>query len=259
MGLPLARACIDNHYVVKGSTTTPDKLKILEASSILPFCINCHPDIQGQHLQDFFNSQTLFLNIPFKRSLINPWFYKEQIASVVDYVRRSSVEWIIFASSTSVYPDSLKVAREDSIFEPDNERAQVLKDVEKMLLHDSGKKVTILRFAGLIGAKRQPGRFLSGQVKILDGHSPVNLVHQDDCIAIILKILDKGIHNIVLNVCADEHPSKKDFYQEAARRLGVPLPGFADGDMRGGKIVDNALVKKMLGYQFKYPDPLKAI
>ena len=67
--------------------------------------------MQAKQVKDFFNSNILFLNIPFKRDLIDPTFYKQQIDSVVEYVNQSSVQFLIFASSTSIYPEGIKLAQ----------------------------------------------------------------------------------------------------------------------------------------------------
>src|SRR3989338_2250729 len=91
-------------YNVKGSTTTAGKTAILNQKGIAPFLIKCNPSVNGASLPRFFDSDILFLNIPFKRDLKDPDIYKKQIASVIKKVEASSIRFVIFASSTSVYP-----------------------------------------------------------------------------------------------------------------------------------------------------------
>jgi nucleoside-diphosphate-sugar epimerase len=52
-------------------------------------------------------------------------------------------------------------------------------------------KTTILRFGGLIGEDRNPIRFLAGRENLENPDAPINLIHQTDCIGIILRIIEK--------------------------------------------------------------------
>jgi hypothetical protein len=60
---------------------------------------------------------------------------------------------------------------------------------------------------------------------------------------------------VTLNACADEHPSRKDYYTAQALRLGLDPPQFKEIGKAGYKIVNSGRLKKLLGYRFKYPDP----
>ena len=118
----------------------------------------------------------------------------------------------------------------------------------------------MLRFCGLFGPDRNPGRFLVG--KILPGSSgqvPVNMIHLDDCIAIITEILEQNVWGEVFNACADEHPAKEEFYGEAARQLNFDPPKFAATAADAYKVVDSTKLRRMLNYRFKYPDPKGAL
>ena len=257
MGLPLAQHLLQLGFTVKGSTTTYAKLEVLRQVGILPYLIHCHPDIKGKDVAEFFASDVLFLNIPFRRSLENPAFYKEQIQSVVRHVERSTVDFVIFASSTSVYPETDGWVTEDQDIRPADPRGRVLWETENLLRENPQFATTILRFAGLYGGERKIGNFLSGQSEVAEADSPVNLVHRDDCLAIVSQIIQQNIRAEIFNVCSDGHPKRKELYTRAALHLGATSPTFAASQGTRLKKVSNQKLKEKLCYQFLHPDPLQ--
>jgi len=116
-------------------------------------------------------------------------------------------------------------------------------------------QTTVLRFAGLIGYDRMPGRFLSGKRDVKNGNAPVNLIHRDDCIQIIFEIIKQGVWGEILNGCCDKHPLRKEYYTRQAKIIGACLPTFDDSEVSNYKIISNKKLKKILNYRFKYPDP----
>ena len=99
LGLPLAQRLVQFGYLVKGSSTEQSKLSLLDQSKITPFLITAVPRLTGRGIDSFFQSDILFLNIPFRRNLEDPAYYKEQIDAVISSVKSSSVKFVIFASS----------------------------------------------------------------------------------------------------------------------------------------------------------------
>ncbi len=256
LGLPLAQRLVHEGYLVKGSTTRPEKLPILERSNITPFLIQCLPGIHGRDLKVFFQSSVLFLNIPFRRNLADPSDYQRQIESVILHAQSSPIEFVVFAGSTSVYPDSMPDAREDAPFIPDNRRARVLYDIEQSLLGNSHFQTTVIRFGGLYGATREIGGFLAEKKEVQGGDKPVNLIHLDDCIEIVVRIIAQDIRGEILNACSDGHPSRRELYTKAALRIGLDPPQFKEEPTASHKIVRNGKLKKLLHYTFQCPDPL---
>ena len=100
-----------------------------------------------------------------------------------------------------------------------------------------------------------PGRFLSGKRDLKSGNAPVNLIHRDDCIQIIIEIIQQGVWGQILNGCCDKHPLRKEYYTRQAKIIGVDPPTFDDLDTPNFKIISNKKLKKILNYRFKYPDP----
>ncbi len=118
-------------------------------------------------------------------------------------------------------------------------------------------KTTIVRFGGLIGYSRNPGKFFSKGGIVHNPDSNVNLIHRDDCIEIISQIVEKEVWGEVFNCCADTHPTKREFYTQAAKSIGFPVPKFEDSGFASFKIISNQKVKRILNYEFLHPDLMK--
>jgi len=255
LGFPLAKHLLKEGYEVKGSTTGQEKIRLLQQAGIKPYLIEYHPS-RKTNPQDFFESDILFLNIPFRRDLADPRHYTQQIEAVIDDLKRSPIKFVIFASSTAVYPEHLKEATEDVLFTPENERAGVLKEAEELLLNQTVFATTVIRFGGLYAQDRPIGKFLAGKTGLKDPHKPVNLIHLDDCIAIVALVIKKNIRAEVLNAVSDRHPSRQELYTQAASSSKFEAPVFVRQDTQQTyKIVRNDKLKKLLRYRFIHPDP----
>lgn len=257
LGLPLAQCLVGDGFFINGSTTSAEKLNLLSNLGINAYQLNCNPALECHSTKEFFNSDCLFLNIPFRRDLEDPSFYEHQIDSVIEAVEKSSIRFVIFAGSTSIYPSYLENACETEEFQCEDSRAQILKNIEIKLLSSKCFKATVLRFAGLYGGSRKIGSFLSGKTVTRSADSPVNLVHLDDCLQIIRQVIVKQIYGEVLNVCSDVHPTRRNLYEQAALILGKEPPHFIEDASAIKKIVSNTKLKTLLDYQFLHPDPMK--
>lgn len=258
LGLPLAKHLLDLRYPILGSTTSAGKIPVLQSCGIRPFLLEAAPQLRGEKTAAFFNANLLFLNIPFERHLGDPSFYKKQVLSVVEHIHQGTVEFVIFAGSTAVYPETAREATEDTPFRPPsgNARAQVLLEVEQLLLNDPKFKTTVIRFGGLYGPGRPVGRFLAGKKGLSGGDKPVNLIHQQDCVRVVSEIIGHDVRGEIFNAVSDCHPTRKALYTAAARRAGLEAPEFISEGRRPYKIVRNDKLKKRLDFIFWHPDPL---
>ena len=64
-------------------------------------------------------------------------------------------------------------------------------EIEKLFQCNSNFKTTLIRFAGLLGYNRKPGNFFKNGKSIPNPEGVVNMIHQDDCVLIISKIIEK--------------------------------------------------------------------
>jgi nucleoside-diphosphate-sugar epimerase len=256
LGLPLGQQLAAQGYTVKGSTTTPAKISVLENSNIIPYHLTCHPSVEGENVADFFKADALFVNVPFRRDLEDPQTYVAQQKSIAAQAAAGDVRLVIFASSTAVYPLNNRHAKESDGIISSDQRVRALLDAEQIFLSETGFKSTVIRFAGLYGPGREIGGFLkTGRVAAKDPNAPVNLIHLDDCIGIIQAVLKKPVAGEIFNACADGHPLRKDLYSHAAVAAGLKPPRFEYNKAPSFKIIDNEKVKTLLDYRFKYPSP----
>ncbi len=255
LGLPLGQTLAEKGYVVKGSTTRPEKVELLKEYGLLPYVFSLEPDlIRGAH-KDFFETDVLILNIPpGRRDPEVATSYPSKIKTLLQQIPNPKALKCIFVSSTSVYGNQAGIVSEESLLQPSTPSGRALVEVEK-LIRDQIPLSTLLRMGGLVGGSRHPGRFLAGRTGLSGGNQAINLIHLADCIGIIQAVIEQNAWGEAFNCVADGHPIKKDYYTRAAVRLGLDAPIFREEDSSTGKIVANQKVKEALAYYFRYPDP----
>ena len=255
LGLPLAEHLVKSGYKVKGSTRTTEDLPILKSKGIESYLIVLDPDLKADNPDSFFDSEVLIINFPPERRDDIVSYHDLQIKSLIDQVIISPISKVLFVSSTSVYPDLNRIVTEEDVEPPTKNSGKALLMAEDLLNQCDEFNTTVLRFSGLIGYDRKPGRFLAGKKGVQNGDAPVNLIHRDDCINIIENIIENEIWNETLNACADMHPKRKDYYIHAASELGLDPPIFLESNNFSYKIVSSEKLKRKLGYIYKYPNP----
>ncbi len=260
LGLPLAEHLLNQGHQVKGSTTTADKLALLERKGIKPYLLKLvpEPEPHATPLAEFLDADVLVINIPpARRHNDSDSFHAAQIQALVDHILPLSLRKVIFISSTSVYPSENRVVTEadPTLHQIDVHNAIVL--AENVLRKTVPLDVTVLRAGGLMGYNRIPGKYFAGQKGLTNGEVPVNFVHRDDVIAIIEQVILQGKWNRVFNLVAPEHPLRKEIYPHTAKKFGFEVPEFAVPEQHPYKVVSSEKVCKELNYVFKYPDPLE--
>ena len=106
LGLPLAKVLVKNGFSVKGSTTTQDKIDVLKQSGIEPFLFALNPEnIQGNAISFLEHSEVLIINIPPKLRGNSKEDFVGKMKTLIPFIEKSSVEKVLFVSSTSVYAD----------------------------------------------------------------------------------------------------------------------------------------------------------
>lgn len=248
-GQALAKALIGAGHTVKGSTTSPQKLDVLAADGIAPYLVSFLPG--DEHYDDvFFTCDVLFICIPPKSRSGEGAEFIGKIQGIITAVKKHGVKKVIFISSTGVYADINAEVDELSTPQPNTEAGRILLQAEDMFRAETTFKTTIIRFAGLIGPGRDPGRFFAGKKAIANGKAPVNLIHLADCIGLSMAILDKQAFGYLFNGCSPHHPSRSVFYTVAAVNSGLEKPEFID-ELKDWKVVRSVQVEAILGYRYK--------
>lgn len=251
LGLPLAKRLVENGYIVAGTTTSPEKL-----SELTDIGIDARVFRLGEtSWKEIPLAQTYFINIP-PSGVQN---YVQNVDLLAQHLPISA-KHIFFCSTTSVYADGdeVEVSEGDVIpgaklssSEPNEARhgtaRQDLIDAEGAFWRLG--KTTILRLAGLYGGDRHPVRYLSGRSNIAKPNAPVNLIHREEIVEIVTKMIlepDAAV-NDVFNISASEHPSRKEYYTDVAKRTNMSPPYFDEKDTSGGKTISTTKVEQLFG------------
>jgi len=240
LGKQLGVSLLSSGYEVRGSTTAEANAAALDAMGIIPFVF----DVENvpAEVRSFFHTDVLIISLPPRIRAQKGEQYVLQIKEVITAARSGNVGNIIMFSTTSVYPDLNRLVTENDA-DPDHPVVRA-----ERIVQISGIGNTIIRFGGLFGTGREPGRFLAGKNDVPGGLTFVNLIHADDCVGIVRRIIEENAWGHVLNACADDHPTKQEFYTKAATALGMEPPALVDTPA-DYKIVSNSRLKEVLCYK----------
>lgn len=258
LGLPLAKHFIAKGIDIKGSTTSYEKKSILQKTGILPYIFSLGNDSSKTILKDFIsNSDCIIINFPPKRIPNIIEIYQQQIQEILSLINEHHK--VLFVSSTSVYQNTNDWVTENLKNKPEKESGKAVLAVENLLKSKLKDNLSIIRFSGLIGYDRLPGRFLANKKEVANGNAPINVIHQDDCIRLIDAVISQNCWGEIINGSTDEHPLRETFYTLAAKKIKLTPPTFKNTPNLQFKKVSNTKSKTLLNFKYKYPDPLKII
>jgi nucleoside-diphosphate-sugar epimerase len=228
----------DGHETIM-TTTQSNKVTELKAKGL-----NVKQYELGDQLSDpsqLFNTDVLIIAITSKDI--------EAYDVLMDQLTEQPCKHLLFISSTSVYQN------DDSLHDENSKQLNLtnpLLAIEKLI--QQHPSATTIRFAGLVGPGRHPGRFFAQGRTLKNPTAPVNLIHLDDCIGIIKAVIEKRAWKQIFNACASTHPQKFKFYQQAAQQYGAPEPVTEDTESGSYKTIDSKKVDAILNYDFIYSD-----
>ncbi len=261
LGLPTAKALLREGHQVLGSTRSLEKQKALQKEGIDSYLMNLN-DLE-ELAPALLEASVFFVNIPpGRRDLEAIAAYPNRIAQLLSKIRahhtaQQQKPWVIFASSTGVYDKTEPILTETTTCQPERNSAKAIYTAEQVLAQFTKvMDFTILRFAGLVGGSRQAGRFMAGKKNLSMGDKAVNLVHLDDCVAILTQLIAQNLRQEIFNICADQHPLHRDFYPFQAQKLGLEVPTYTEDSTEPSAIVANQKIKTALDYSFIWPDPM---
>lgn len=247
-GFALAQKLINLGYKVNGSTTTDEKLAVLNAAQINAYLMQAgestHPSFQS-----FFNCDVLFICIPPKRNSPEINDYPQKIKTILAAADKRAKQ-VVLISSTGVYGDSNQTVNELSETHPDTDSGRAVLAAEQILQQILPLNFSIIRFAGLFGPNRHPGRFFAGKTDVPNGLAPVNLIHQQDAVGIAISLIQQEAYGRIYNAVSPNHPTKMDFYTAAADDLGVQQPTFI-AEKKNWKVVESLHIPQFLPYVFE--------
>lgn len=255
LGLPLASELQEIGYQVKTSSRSPDRIQAIQQQGVDA----CLYDIESEHNDGaFLQGDILIINITNKNI--------EAFKALITQIERSPIRQVLFISSTSVYVDST----EQSPVAITEDNLSALKpcpllEIERLFIDNHHFETSIIRFAGLIGYQRHPGRFFlqhdeNNEITCKPIRNPdgfVNMIHRDDCIGIIQALLKQDSWGEIFNGCSSQHPTRREFYSWAiedycnTEKIEIQ---FLETVKASYKIIDNHKVKNHLDYDFIQDD-----
>ena len=261
LGLALARSLAASGHRVLGTTTSPEQLPALEAAGAEPNLLRLGADFGGPAdalLHRLLRAaDVLVLNVPPRTAAAGA--YPTLLRPVHRAVAAAGTKHVLFVSSTSVYPNEPRLMREADAVSNRDAASDILRAEGHFVPRYGQWKSTVVRLGGLIGPERAPGRFLAGRRDLAQGNAPVNLVHLTDVVGVLSAVIEHNAWGHTLNVCANQHPLRRDFYPAAAKHIALESPTFLAENGISGKTIDSSLVRQVLPYQFQYDDVLSSL
>lgn len=256
LGLPLARYLQNLGWQVKGSKRTHEGAEQMRLIRLETYPLELTPDINADpdDLHNLLSVDALVINIPPSQYFFDGQHYVQGVKNIVNEALLHGVQHIIFISSTSVFAEQSGQFDETMAPQPDTATGKALVEVENWLFQLQHIDCDILRLGGLVGEDRHPVYSLAGKT-IKAGHSPVNLVHFDDCARAIQLLLETPSYQRLYHLVATQHPSKAKYYTEMAQKLQLNPPHFVCDEQDPQRIILADKICRELEFVYQYPDP----
>lgn len=234
LGLALAEKAKNKGHMVWLTTTTKRKVNGLQNKGFhAQFLRFTESTVEGE--SDFFEDiDTMVITIPPGLRKNPQRNYVALIEQIIGKVESFKIQRVLFTSSTSVYGFQEGVITEASDLLGDTPSAKQIINVEQNLLKNKNFESCIVRLGGLMGPNRHPIFTLSGKKNLPNPYSPINFIHQQDAVAVILKIVESWKGNQTYNAVTPFHPTRKEYYTQMAKMARLRPPKFEEtGIIRG--------------------------
>jgi nucleoside-diphosphate-sugar epimerase len=248
-GRPFARHMAERGWSVKGSVRDADRAQALSAEGVEGFAFDL---ADTTYPAKAFSEAIVVVAISPGRLGESRRHYYEGMALLLDEAAAQGARGLVVITSTSVYRGVR--GEVDEATPPPNPENHLVR-VERHLTRLPTPSCAV-RFGGLIGPDRHPGRFLADRAEVTGGGDPVNLVQLDDCVRALehLADTDPAAWPERINVVAPEHPNRASFYRAASESLGLAPPTFADVNSTHGRVVRCTWLESQ-GFEFSPLQP----
>lgn len=247
LGFSLGEKLLQLNYQVNASTTQVEKFSAFEKAGLKAFLIQLS---DADEIDHSFWTETLILSFPPGKS----GDYSSYAIKVENILMQlpEMCKRVIMISSTSVYPKKSGHWNEDQMLVAETPEAESILDAEEAVLA-SNKQAIILRLSGLVGYERNPARFGTSR---LPANEPVNMIHRDDAVGLIIRLLELEHIEGIFNVCSPVHPSRQAFYTAGAKYLGVESPILQTSVDAITRTIDCEKLLAATQYVFQKENPL---
>ncbi len=262
-GNEIAKYFLLNKWSVSGTARNPirDREKNIKLVKYDP--INGYVDLAGE-LEE---AHTVIISIPpnDQGDVVLNHNHKDIINA------RSSIKRIIYLSSTSVYGDADgKTVYEDSKINPQSIMASNRSKAEEQWTEFCIKysiPLDILRLSGIYGKGRNQIRYLlNGSARrIIKEGQLFNRIHVEDIAKIVYQLTKISHGSEIFNISDDLPSPSNTVIEYASELLKIKPPEpilFKNLELNdkgrvfylNNRIVSNAKIKKILNYNFEYPN-----
>ncbi len=253
LGLDLARSFVADGHIVHGSCQSQASVQKLSSFGVKGHNIQLKEKSISGNISSFLQgSSRLFLTLPPGLRSDPKRNFVAVIKQLLPYIQNSSVQEVVFTSSTGVFGPQQGVVTADTFAIPQTESGRQLLEVEGLLLTQSSFTSKIIRLGGLLGDDRHPVSHLIKKRMVAEPQAPVNLIHKQDAIGLVRFLSEHGRWQSIYHAVCPWHPTKKDFYEKAAQELNLPQPIF---DQKKGTTTKKVMSPQVaaMGYVFKQP------
>ena len=246
LGLALGKKLVEKGYLVNGSVRTKEGFGALESAGIKPFELDLEkstdiPTSISMH------ERLLIISIP-PIDRKKPSRYENMLQEVLNQF--SNQTRVIFTSSTGIYPKVAGNYHED--FKFSSEQDSTILNIAENAIRQSSMPHVIFRLGGLIGPNRHPIRFLKGRKHVKNPNGPINFVQQGDCVRAILQTIDEATVTGTFNLVHPNHPSRKNYYTNAAKHYDFETPDFEESEAVD-RLVSSEKIMRKLKFEFEFP------
>lgn len=256
----LARLLLPQGWRITGTTRSPDKAKVINASGAQAL-------VWPDHEVDLTDVTHVLTSVSPKDGA-DPVLLalEDQLAAVAP-----KLEWVGYLSTIGVYGDHQGGWVDESTpLTPSTRRGQDRVTAEaawSALADRTGLPLHIFRIAGIYGPGRGPfSKVRAGTARrIIKEGQVFSRIHVEDIAQVLAASIARPNPGAIYNLCDDDPAPPQDVIAYAAELLGLPVPpaiAFENAEMTPmarsfyaeSKRVRNDLIKDELGVVLKYPD-----
>lgn len=253
LGLGVAQSYVADNFIVHGSRQSKKGADSLQKHGVHGFVVQISENHDSGNLTEFLNGVSrLFLTIPPGLQKNPKRDFVAMIHQLLPHIHSSEVKEVVFTSSTGVYGPQQGLVSPSIVPQPQTESGRQLLEVESLLRSQDGFSTQIVRLGGLLGDDRHPVKQLAKLPVVYNPQAPINLIHKVDAIGLLRYLADRAPWQSIYHGVAPWHPTKQDFYEQAANEMQLPSPKFAEDPGNANKVVTDPQVQS-LGYAFLEP------
>lgn len=243
LGMPLAIHLNKLGFHIKGSNRTTQQ------TDFQHYAIDLSSDVAVP--EDFLKTDLLIICIPpnvRKRPI------DEHLRQLEKVLISGQYKYVFHISSTAVYPETSEVLSE-SDFDPQHDLYKAEQLIARFC-QKNGIILQTLRCGGLMGYDRFPCKYYSKEPRYELSDQPVNYVHREDVINIIMELIKRDlVQGDTFNLVAPLHPPRSAVLNTCFNQSKFRAPEISY-HKSAFKVISSQKLIDTLPYQFLYPDPL---